>query len=243
MWVFVATEVGKERPTIAEGEKQCRKPQGRERETVGWGEAGLHRSPGDLPDLLPKGVARRQRWYWKSHGVLGSSPAWTCSSSSFFCPVPAPPGSWCRGCWEQQARAPCHPEQGTELPAASARVPMGLPALWGCRFARCTKAERLPSPQHRSPARGTCPSRGNHQLPGVYPTPGEMCRGGIPLLLLLFLPRNPLRCKCWAPHFHLCPCQVWRMVAAGSPPHPGQEPGRDIPWGSSRQYLDTQNCP
>lgn len=37
MWVFVATEVGKERHKIAEGEKQCRKPQGRERETAGRG--------------------------------------------------------------------------------------------------------------------------------------------------------------------------------------------------------------
>lgn len=81
MWVFVATEVGKERHKIAEGEKQCRKPQGRERETAGQGGGRAAQVIG-WTDCRKEMCQEAEVVVGKAGRFWGSSPAWTCSSSS-----------------------------------------------------------------------------------------------------------------------------------------------------------------
>lgn len=95
---------------------------------------------------------------------------------------------------------PGHPTPGTELLG----ITVGLPMPLGPQV----RQSKFPSLHHRSPAEGTLPrhlsllgeTTASRDLP---PVPSGMCRAGTPLLFLLFLPRSPLCCECWAPRCHV----------------------------------------
>lgn len=82
MWVFVATEVGKERHEDCRGGKTAQKAT-RKGKRNGWD--GLHRRSGDGLNPLPAMTSKAEVVLGKAERFLGSSPAWTGSSSSFLC--------------------------------------------------------------------------------------------------------------------------------------------------------------
>ena len=164
------------------------------------------------------------------------------------CPVPAPPGqlvprtpgaagkgspaipSWGPSSWPQP------PGMTAGLPAPP-EPQVSSPHEGRANFPPCAIAA-----QPRGLSHGTCSSSGKQRLPGVYhpfpvgcaelaspssssSSPGVRCAASAGLLAAT----SP------------CPCQAWR-TAAGSPPHPGQEPDGSFPCGSSRWYLSTQSC-
>ena len=187
MWVFVATEVGKERPKIAEGEKQCRQPPGRERETAGRG--GGRAAPGAQVMGLhppPKSNARRHQMpavgLGKAEGVRGSSPAQPCSSSSILCPAPGP------GC-------------------AQCRLLPGRPASPGPRVSslhegRAKLPPRVAAAQPRDSPGVPVPPWGSNGSPGFATRSQWDAQSQQPLLLLILLLLFP-RSSQWAPRCHV----------------------------------------
>lgn len=70
------------------------------------------------------------------------------------------------------------------------------------------EAEQIPLLAPSQPSRGDSPRHlsllGETTAPrDLPPVPSGMCRAGIPLLFLVFLPRSPLCCQCWAPRCHV----------------------------------------
>lgn len=204
-------------------------------------EAGLHRRSGDRLDRPPKSNAGRQRWYsGKPRAFGGSCPAWTCSSSSFLCPVPGqavPHASWCRGHREQPARAPRPSQAGNRAPGDH----RGTPDASGA----AGEAEQIPLLAPSQPSRGDSPTapvppRGNNGSPGFTTRSQRDVPSWHPPPLPPLPPQEPAVLRGLGSSLP-CPCQD-RSTAAGSPPGPGQEPDRDFPCGSSRWYLGSQSC-
>lgn len=188
-------------------------------------------------------VVGKTKWFW------GEFPCLDLLFLQLPLPVPGPgsellPCSWCPGHQEQPARAPGPSRAGTELLAAAAGDHRGTPGAAGELAAG--RQSKFPSPRCRSPAEGTLPRHlpllGQTMAPrGLPPVPSGM-RIPLILILLLFLPRSPLCCKCWAPRCHVPVSLPGLGDPAGSPPHPGQEPDGDFPCGSSRWYQGAQGC-